>query len=124
MVNGNSVSYSLHPYSTSSGDPQTLYSHTSSAHHHGPTVFSALGGGSLGSLGGMGEIKSVMQQGLDAASAGSLPYQQGKQKFLFSLKNHFPASSYIVLFFCVVSLFSLEFMLHILHGRIACVYVY
>ncbi|XP_055343244.1 paired box protein Pax-5-like isoform X2 [Paramacrobiotus metropolitanus] len=81
LVNGTSVGYALHPaYSASTADP-ALYSHTSSSHHHGPTVFSALGGGSLGSLGGMaGEMKSVISPGgglLDGHTAGSLAYQQG-----------------------------------------------
>ncbi|XP_055343251.1 paired box protein Pax-5-like isoform X6 [Paramacrobiotus metropolitanus] len=80
LVNGTSVGYALHPaYSASTADP-ALYSHTSSSHHHGPTVFSALGGGSLGSLGGMaGEMKSVISPGgglLDGHTAGSLAYQQ------------------------------------------------
>lgn len=73
-----SVGYTLHPYAVSGGD-QGLYPHSSSAHHHGAAMFSALGGSSLGSLGGMGEMKSVMPQSgsiLDGSSAG-LAYQQG-----------------------------------------------
>lgn len=66
-IHGAPMGYALHPYATSGGD-QSGYPHASTGHHHFPT------------LGGMGEIKSVLPPGhhLDASGAGGLAYQQGQ----------------------------------------------